>query len=295
MGLPILPIAMSDLVTVYVPTHNRRPLVERATASVLAQTHANLELIVVNDGSSDDTGAFLDDLAERDPRVTALHTEIPGGAPAARNRAVKLAKGTFITGLDDDDEFHPRRIEEFLSHWHALGAEQESISCLFSECVMTDGDTSVETRDRGDNIVYADLFRHNYIGNQVFCPTERFHAIDGFDEQLPAWQDLETFMRLVDRFGPARLVPLATYICHVERGRDRISAKPEKLRTAFEKIVVKHGSVPEKLKQQLFLQMFSPFYGMHPTFQDWRRMIFWGAQPAYLAKMLRANIRNRLR
>lgn len=286
---------MAELVTIYMPTRNRRTLVERAVASVLGQTHEAIELIVVNDASSDGTRDYLEALAAGDSRVQCVHMDRPGGAPAARNLAIRKARGQFITGLDDDDEFDPQRIETFLTHWHALGPATRSVSCLFSECMMTDGETVTATADRGDNVTYTDLFRHNIIGNQVFCPTERLLAIDGFDEGLPAWQDLETFMRLVRQYGAARLVPLPTYICHVERARDRISAKPDKLRAAFEKIIEKHRAVPDALKHQLFLQIFSSFYGIHPTLRDWKRMIAWRAKPDLLVRLLRANLRHSIR
>lgn len=286
---------MDATVSVYIPTRNRRPLLQRAVASVLRQTHRNIQVVVVDDASTDDTREYLEDLVSREPRVSAMHMERPSGAPAARNLAIRESCGDFVTGLDDDDEFRNDRIELFLSRWRAEAENGASFSCLFSESVMISESGVVLTTDRKDDVEYPDLFAHNYIGNQVFCPREYVLRVGGFDESLPAWQDLDTFMRLVKRFGKARRVEEPTYICHVERDRGRISTDPTRLRLAFDRISTKHVGVPEEWKHAMYLQMFSPFYGVAPTLGDWRNMLAWRANPKLLAKLLRATVRNRLK
>lgn len=96
---------MCELISIYIPTHNRRKLLERAVKSVQQQTYLNIELIIVDDGSSDSTWDYLNDIANKNIRI--FKHEQPLGACAARNLAIKHAKGKFITGLDDDDEFQP--------------------------------------------------------------------------------------------------------------------------------------------------------------------------------------------
>jgi glycosyltransferase involved in cell wall biosynthesis len=283
-----------ELVSVYLPTHNRCRLLERAISSVLRQSHRNIELIVADDGSSDGTREYLENLASSDDRVLVLRHNRPRGAPAARNLAILKARGRFITGLDDDDEFREDRIACFLTHWEKREAEQKSFSCLFSESVMVDGDSSGITTDRKERVVYHDLFSHNFIGNQVFCLTQTLRDIGGFDERMKAWQDLETFMRLLRQHGPALLVPDATYICHIERNRERISTKHDSLRSAFKMIQQKHADVPAGLHHRLFLQMFSKFYGFRPTLADWKQILQWRASPRIALALLRGTLRNSL-
>jgi glycosyltransferase involved in cell wall biosynthesis len=282
-------------VTVYIPTHNRRKLVERAINSVLAQTYQDLEIIVVNDASSDGTMEYLDQVALSEPRLVVIHTRKPLGAGAARNRALEIATGQLLTGLDDDDEFGPTRIADFVSEWTAMGALTDEISCLFTDSLLVDGVRSFVTTDRKEVVSYRELFQHNFIGNQVFCPTKRILEIGGFDEGLPAWEDLDLFIRLLRRYGPARRLSVASYICHIERNRDRISNNAANHHLAFEMISEKTRGLPAQLHQQLFLQLFSPFYGTIPTISDWRRLLVWRAPPTLLARLLRANIRNLIR
>lgn len=281
-------------VSIYIPTRNRKLLLERALRSVIEQTHDDLEIIVVNDASTDDTGPYLDSLRTIEPRLIVINFDKPNGAPTARNRAIKIASGRFITGLDDDDEFTPTRIASLLSYWNGLGDEEGHVAGLFTQSMMTDGKSVSPTTDRKNEVRYEDLFFHNFIGNQIFCPTRYLREIGGFDESMPALQDLELFMRLVRKFGPARLVPDYSYVCYVDDGRERISKSAQKRYQAFERIVQKNSEAPSHLRPHLFLQLFSPFYGTIPSLSDWRRMIRWGARPALLAKMLRVTVRNAL-
>jgi glycosyltransferase involved in cell wall biosynthesis len=113
---------MDRLVSIYLPTHNRRRLLERAVDSVLNQTYRNIELIVVNDGSTDDTSPFLHEKCQLDQRLIPIINPTSLGPSKSRNIAVMAAKGTFITGLDDDDEFTPDRIARFVDYWDALAS-----------------------------------------------------------------------------------------------------------------------------------------------------------------------------
>src|SRR3954470_16498002 len=107
------------LVSIYIPTKNRLSLLKRAVDSVLAQTVRNIELIVVSDGSEDETCDYIRSI-KSDIQVQLIHNQKSLGACAARNQAIELAQGYYITGLDDDDYFMPHRIESFLNTWARL-------------------------------------------------------------------------------------------------------------------------------------------------------------------------------
>ncbi|MGB9587486.1 MAG: glycosyltransferase family 2 protein, partial [Armatimonadota bacterium] len=92
-------------VSVVIPTYNRALLVERAIRSVLGQTYTDFEVIVVDDGSTDDTKRILADLAHEDPRVRWFHHSENRGAQAARNTGCRAAEGEYIAFLDSDNEW----------------------------------------------------------------------------------------------------------------------------------------------------------------------------------------------
>ncbi|WP_158650917.1 glycosyltransferase family 2 protein, partial [Acinetobacter indicus] len=118
------------LVTVYIPTYNRLELLQRAVKSVQEQTYHNLEIIIVDDCSTDGTHEYLEKVSKEDKRVRYFLKEKNSGACVSRNIAIKNSKGEFITGLDDDDYFERNRIEIFLHKWFSYS---EKYIALFSE------------------------------------------------------------------------------------------------------------------------------------------------------------------
>ena len=98
------------LVSVVVPVYNVREYIVECIRSVLGQTYSNVECVCVDDGSDDGSAEILDDLANGDKRVVVVH-QPNSGVSVARNEALRLAKGEYITFLDSDDMFAPDFIE----------------------------------------------------------------------------------------------------------------------------------------------------------------------------------------
>lgn len=102
--------ANGPLVTILMAGWNAERTIETALFSLLNQTHRNLEVIVVDDASTDHTAATVELIADRDPRVRLLRQSANQGPYAARNRAIEEARGDFITVHDSDDWSHPEKI-----------------------------------------------------------------------------------------------------------------------------------------------------------------------------------------
>ena len=95
------------LISVVMPCHNAAPYVDEAIASVLGQSYPQVELIVVDDGSTDGSTEILQRLAAENPERITLIYQNRGGPFAARNRALAHANGNYIAFLDADDAWHP--------------------------------------------------------------------------------------------------------------------------------------------------------------------------------------------
>ena len=106
---------MEALVSVIVPIYKVEALLSRCIDSILAQTHRNLDIILVDDGSPDGCGAICDDYAAKDSRIRVIHQENAGLA-AARNAGLEIARGDFIGFVDSDDRIDPRMYEILLQH-----------------------------------------------------------------------------------------------------------------------------------------------------------------------------------
>ena len=111
--------AVEDLVSVVIPSYNRAYCVATTIDSALSQTHANLEILLVDDGSTDDTRALIEQRYHGEPRVRYIH-QANAGVSAARNHGLRLARGAFIALLDSDDIWLPWKLEAQLRCLEAL-------------------------------------------------------------------------------------------------------------------------------------------------------------------------------
>lgn len=109
------------LVSVIIPTFNRADLVVRAVESVLAQTHANVEAVVVDDGSTDGTCDAMQRLCKEDARVVYCKNKLEKGCGGARNTGIAESSGEYIAFLDDDDEYLPEKVAAQLDAFARFG------------------------------------------------------------------------------------------------------------------------------------------------------------------------------
>jgi glycosyltransferase involved in cell wall biosynthesis len=210
------------LVSVIIPTHNRKELLERAVDSVLGQTWENLEIVVVDDASDDDTPAYLKNLKEKYHTVHAIRNESSRGAAVSRNIAIQHATGEFITGLDDDDYWRPTRIERLMEEFE----DGFSAVCSYDRMVMNDREAVWK---KPTMITLDDLLYYNRVGNQVLTKKEYLEEVGGYDEELPSAQDYDLWIRLVLEYGPVRTVTQPLQVVNMEDDRERISTDDKKM------------------------------------------------------------------
>lgn len=149
-----------DLVSVIMPAYNTEKFIRRSILSVLEQTHAALELIVIDDCSLDATMQVVDALSQADARIRQVRQRVNGGVAAARNAGIGAAQGRFIAFLDSDDWWHPRKLEWQLADMLRTGAQ---ISYTTYARVTEDGSPLAHVRP-SLSTSYADMLKSNRIG-----------------------------------------------------------------------------------------------------------------------------------
>ncbi|EKF73274.1 cell wall biosynthesis glycosyltransferase-like protein [Alcanivorax hongdengensis A-11-3] len=258
--------SLSPSVSVYIPTYNRPAMLKRAVLSVLAQTHNNIEILVVDDGSSIENQGEIKKLAEQ-LGFSVITNENSKGACGARNTAIKYARGDYITGLDDDDEFQPERIAELIERF-----QPAQYSCIATtSSVITCTGKIIRNADSGE-ISLDSLLHYNKIGNQVFTLTERLRGINGFDEAMPAFQDYDTWVRLVHKYGPALKIKSPSYITHTEH-EQRISSSSTKRVQAAERFLGKHKHLMSKQHLKSFQLIMMKLSGEKPSATSLLRVV----------------------
>lgn len=238
------------LISVYMPTFNRVAMATRAIDSVLAQDYPNLELLVVDDSSTDDTWPSLTNKYVNDDRVRFFRQPEGKGACAARNRAINEAKGEFVTGIDDDDEFLPHRLSSLYQ------AYDPQYSCVCSGYIWDYGSFRKTLFAVDEVVTLSSLLDLHSLSNQALVQRDRMLQLQGFDESLAAFQDYDMWVRVVAAFGPARRISNASYKVNVGHELGRITNSPKRL-DAHKQFVAKHRPLMSErnLQNQMFYRL----------------------------------------
>ncbi len=191
---------MEELVSVVIPTYNRADLVLRAIDSVLNQTYNNLEVIVCDDGSTDNTKEVVS--AIDDNRVIYVGLKNNSGQSVARNVGVKRAKGKYIAFNDSDDVWHKDKLAKQIK---ILSEDNNSKVCFCKYEVVGEDNIVVPIEESFDctdceNGFLDILIRENKVGMPtVVIEKQLFEQVGGFDESLRTVEDWELILRLADK------------------------------------------------------------------------------------------------
>lgn len=214
------------LVSVILPTHNRSALLARAINSVCAQVYPNWEIIVANDGSTDDTAAVMEQFRDKlgDDRLRALKIS-HGGVCAARNAALARARGEFIAYLDDDNVMHPLWLKAVV--W--AFAQRPDTDVLYGGIIVDDL-RRLNRLDCGDLPAYylhpfdrQRLMQYNLADIGQIAHRGGLPAAS-FDESLKEMGDWDLLLRLT-RDKPPLVVP-ALACFYATSAPDRLSGGP---------------------------------------------------------------------
>jgi glycosyltransferase involved in cell wall biosynthesis len=218
----------NPMVTAVIPTRNRPGLVLRAVRSALAQTYANIEVIVVVDGPDQATVSALETMQASDARLRILPLPQSVGACDTRNAGIKAARGEWIALLDDDDEWMPQKLEKQI----ALGERSSySLPVISSRMVLrTPAIDRIWPRNK-PFLPFADyaVLRTELLPGEGGLQTSTLVARSAlfksclFTSGLPRHQELDWLIRAVDLPGVGlEFVPEPLSIWHVDRNRAAI-------------------------------------------------------------------------
>lgn len=192
----------SNLVSVIITAYNAKQYLAEAVDSVLNQSYTDLEIILVNDGSKDNTLEIMQQYEAQDSRVVVISHENMG-ISASNNRALKMARGHYIAKLDADDVMTPNRIEEQVKFLQ----ENPQIGMLSSDAIIIN--------DKGEHVGtqvmpgYQDVAYSRKIARSqglVICAHTGFMAykkayedVGGYNEGISCAVDLEIFRRMIEK------------------------------------------------------------------------------------------------
>jgi len=185
------------LVSVVLPTYNRRQSVGKAIQSVLQQTYTRLELLVVDDASTDGTEQLVQRID--DARISYLRHQNNRGGSAARNTGLDAARGSLVAFQDSDDEWLPHKLQRQIEMLGQAGETTGAVYCPYRRS-FPDGTVQTHPADpttapRGE--IHRALLHANFIGTPTILARRAcVDSVGGFDEELQRFQDWDWMIRV---------------------------------------------------------------------------------------------------
>lgn len=279
---PSVSSAVPDLVSVCIPCYNAAPYVGAAIDSILGQTWENLEIIVVDDGSTDGSSEILDSYSS--PKVHIVHQPNRGQCAAA-NRAYAEAQGDWIKFFDADDLLSPQAIE---SQLHLLQGRQDAVaSAQWGRFYRDDISTfSLNPQAVWRNLPALDWLIDSWIDAQPMMqcglwliPRAILDEAGGWDETLSLINDFEFFARLLCHASEVVFVPEATLFYRSgldgslsgQKSRQAVESACNSLLKGTNHLLQRRSDARARLSCANVLQLF--IYDYYPCHPDLRRIV----------------------
>jgi len=186
-------------VSVIIPTYNRQDKIVNSIKSVLAQTYTDFELIIVDDGSTDDTQKVI--AAILDERVKYVRLSKNMGAASARNEGAKIALGELLAFHDSDDEWRPEKLEKQIKYLE----EHSEFSMVYCAYQYNKGNANCRIPVEGQEGVEGDILLNLLIKNSIGTPTmlirrDCFFDVGGFNSSFKCIEDWEFAIRFAEKY-----------------------------------------------------------------------------------------------
>ncbi|MBD5548884.1 MAG: glycosyltransferase family 2 protein [Lachnospiraceae bacterium] len=244
---------MQSLVSVIMPTYNRGMTIKRSIDSVLKQSYEKIELIIVDDGSSDNTTEIVK--SYHDGRIKLISLDRNSGANVARNKGINVAKGKYIAFQDSDDEWLENKLEIQIKYMEETGKKV----CYCPYILFNNGEVKVIPSHADNRVLFEEKIQETLRkGNVISTQTLVIHkevvlSVGMFDESLYRLQDYEFVIRICQQY---KIGYIDKPLVNVYRMSDSISSNRLALADACKKILIKHTEFVD-FKSVLHLYLFN--------------------------------------
>jgi len=228
---------MTATISVIIPAYNAAGFIGRAIESVLSQTMQALEIIVIDDGSTDKTGVILQGYAQAHPAVKIIELPRNGGVAAARNAGFAAARGVWLAVLDADDAFAPERLAALVAFGVSTGADFVADDIAYYDAVakVVTGNAKVSA-DPDEPVSLQQFFAHNLADGKgmdwgLLKPVFRRQSLIArniaYRDKISHGEDFQLVVDLLLSGADFRILPRPLYLYTQRRGA--VSGKPSGL------------------------------------------------------------------
>jgi glycosyltransferase involved in cell wall biosynthesis len=190
------------LVSVILPTYNRAHIISKSVQSVLTQTYHNFEVIVIDDGSTDNTKEIIMNIACKDSRLKYFRNDENKGPSVTRNVGINLARGELIAFADDDDEWFSDKLEKQVNLLQTL---PEDFAVVYSGFYKVIGTEKIYIPPKNiypkEGSILNSLLKRNFVGTpSILVRKSALLDVGLFDEKLLMFEDWELVIRLSKKY-----------------------------------------------------------------------------------------------
>ncbi|PWB25288.1 glycosyltransferase family 2 protein [Flavobacterium sp. HTF] len=214
---------MNDLVSILIPTYNTEKFIRATLQSVQNQTFSNWEMILVDDASTDQTVAIIEQFAQNDNRIKLFRLEKNSGNGFARNIALEKASGKYIAYLDADDLWFPEKLEKQIRF---LKTKNLPFTFSFYDCIDDDGNDLKRRVETPVPLTYNQLFFCNYVGNLTAIYDAEFFGKIKLESSQKR-QDWRLWLTILKQIKTAEAIPESLAFYRIRK--DSISSSKFKL------------------------------------------------------------------
>lgn len=230
---------MSTLVSVIVPVYNRETLVSQTIDSILSQTYKDFEIIVINDGSTDESLAIIKNYEAQFPNKVRVIDQPNQGQIIARNNGIRVAKGEYIAFLDSDDLWMPRKLERQIPLF------EEGVGLVYSGVEIIDEKGSTVRVEPADASITGYIFpqllvKNRMTGGTVVVTAEALRRVGLFSSDFQAAENWDLWLRICKTYRACTVAdPLTKYRIH----SSNMSSDAQLMIRAKLQIMEKHSDI----------------------------------------------------
>lgn len=267
-------------VSVIIPTYNRCKYLNFAIQSVLHQTYANWELLVIDDGSSDDTSSVIQEYIGKDKRIRSFRLK-NGGVARARSVGIKEAKGEYVAFLDDDDYYLPHKLELQVNY---LEKNPQHIFVYGQADYVDSQGNYIKTVPGNPVRTYGELIQESVIfPTTIMVRRSAFEEFGYFRSSLKTCEDYDMWLRIARKYPFAFISePVAKYRRHRNNVTHRIHQVYSDENRVRKYLLQAAGSETERVLIRKAIKMSAErFYGMASQYMKTKD--YEAALPFYLS------------
>lgn len=245
---------MEQLISIVLPIYNGEKYMRLSIDSIIAQTCADWELLIVDDGSADNTAVIAQEYASRDSRIQYYKNTENMGLPKTLNRGFSLTRGGYLTWTSDDNYYYPTALETMRDAMRLNGRE-----FAFASCDVIDGDGKIVECIMVSDNAKKSIIGTNPVGACCLYSRKAYETIGEYDPEMTLVEDFDYWQRICAMYEPV-CIPQKLYAYRWHDGALTSTMRKDTFNRTLEKCLLKNRAGFGKID---WLSNYYYYFGLH--------------------------------